>query len=136
MHNEQRYVLRAAGQEYRVQYVAAESNTRVFGGNSNWRGPVWFPLNYLLIEALERYDHFYGDTLRVECPTGSGHLMSLREVAHEIAGRLSRLFLRDGNGQRTQRQTSFHRPHFSSPYNFTMPYKLSCKCNDNGCGIA
>jgi hypothetical protein len=72
----------------------------LFDGNSNWRGPVWFPVNYLLIESLERYHHFYGDSLRVECPTGSGRLMNLLEVAQEIASRLARLFLRDGDGRR------------------------------------
>jgi hypothetical protein len=72
----------------------------MFGGNSNWRGPVWFPVNYLLIEALERYHHFYGDSLRVECPTGSGRLMNLADVAHELAARLKRLFLPDGQGRR------------------------------------
>jgi hypothetical protein len=100
VHKEQPYVLRAAGEDYRVHYVAGESDTRVFGGNSNWRGPIWFPLNYLLIEALERYHHFYGDALQVECPTGSGRLMNLKAVAHEIAGRLARLFLRDSHGRR------------------------------------
>jgi hypothetical protein len=72
----------------------------MFGGNSNWRGPVWFPVNYLLIEALERYHHFYGDTLRVQCPTGSGRLMNLEEVAHELATRLTRIFLPDSEGGR------------------------------------
>ena len=72
-----RIVLRLDGQEYQVEYMPGESNTGLFGGNSNWRGPIWFPVNYLLIEALERYHHFYGDELQVECPTGSGHLMNL-----------------------------------------------------------
>jgi hypothetical protein len=72
----------------------------MFGGNSNWRGPVWFPVNYLLIEALERYHHFYGDGLRVECPTGSGRSRNLAEVACELAARLTRLFLPDGQGRR------------------------------------
>jgi hypothetical protein len=72
----------------------------MFGGNSNWRGPIWFPVNYLLVEALERYHHFYGDALRVECPTGSGRLMNLKEVAGELATRLTRLFLPDESGWR------------------------------------
>ena len=83
------------GQEYRVEYAPGESNTNLFGGNSNWRGPVWFPLNYLLIEALERYHYFYGDTLKVECPTGSGRWMDLAEVAKELSSRLVKLFLPD-----------------------------------------
>jgi hypothetical protein len=94
------YVCRTGGQEQRLAYVPGDSDSGMFGGNSNWRGPVWFPVNYLLIEALERYDHFYGDGLRVECPTGSGKLMNLFEVAREISRRLARLFLPDGAGRR------------------------------------
>lgn len=94
------YVFRAGGEEYRVQYDPADSSTGLFGGNSNWRGPVWFPMNYLLIEALERFHHFYGDSLRVECPTGSGRIMNLKQVAEEISRRLARLFLPDKNGRR------------------------------------
>jgi hypothetical protein len=88
------------GQEYRVEYEPGESDTGLFGGNSNWRGPVWFPINYLIIEALERYHHFYGEMLRVEFPTGSEHLMNLQEVADELRSRLVRLFLRDPEGCR------------------------------------
>jgi len=99
-HQDRPYVLRVGGQEYRVDYVPGESNTGLFGGNSNWRGPIWFPLNYLLIEALERYHHFYGDELRVECPVGSGRTMNLSEVARELQGRLARIFLRDAAGRR------------------------------------
>jgi hypothetical protein len=100
VHAEQPYVFHAGGQEYRVDYVPGESTTGLFGGNSNWRGPVWFPLNYLLIEALERYHHFYGDDLTVECPTGSGRRMTLAEVARELEARLAGLFLPDGRGRR------------------------------------
>jgi hypothetical protein len=88
------------GMYYQVEYVPAESNTGLFGGNSNWRGPVWFPLNYLLVEALERYHHFYGDALRVEAPTGSGRTMNLEEVARDLDARLASLFLRDATGRR------------------------------------
>src|SRR6202171_6820148 len=92
------YVLRQEdGSERVVNYDPGESQTNIFGGNSNWRGPVWLPLNYLLIEALERYHHFYGDTLRVECPTGSGNKMNLKEGAHELNRRLASLFLPDAN---------------------------------------
>ena len=89
------YVFRAEGQEYRVAYVPGDMDSRDFGGNSNWRGPVWFQVNYLLLEALERYHHYYGDDFKVECPTGSGRFLNLAEVAHEIAERLARLFRAD-----------------------------------------
>ena len=100
VHQDRPYVVHVGGQEYRVDYEPGESNTGLFGGNSNWRGPIWFPLNYLLIEALERYHHFYGDELRVECPVGSGRRMNLCEVARELQGRLARIFLPDAAGRR------------------------------------
>jgi len=99
-HEAEPYAIRLDGREYRVGYVPGESDSGLFGGNSNWRGPVWFPLNYLLIEALERYHHFYGDALRVECPTGSGVRMNLGQVARAIAARLARIFLPDAAGRR------------------------------------
>ena len=77
-----------------------ESTTGLFGGNSNWRGPIWFPLNYLLIESLQKFHHYLGDDFRVECPTGSGHMMTLWEVAAEISRRLSRIFLKGDDGRR------------------------------------
>jgi hypothetical protein len=93
------YVFRADGQEYCVNYTSGEADSGLFGGNSNWRGPVWFPLNYLLIEALERYHHFYGDSLKVECPTGSGKTVNLGEVAREISTRLLRIHTPDEHGR-------------------------------------
>ena len=100
IHMARPYIFNADGHQYRVDYVPGEGNTHLFGGNSNWRGPVWFPINYLLIEALERYSHFYGDKLKVECPTGSGVLKNLQEVANELAHRLTLLFLPDIQGRR------------------------------------
>ena len=84
----------------RVNYEPAESTTGLFGGNSNWRGPVWFPVNYLMIESLQRFHHYFGDELQVEFPTGSGVMMNLSQVAAELSRRLSRLFLRDEHGRR------------------------------------
>ncbi len=100
IHKDRPYIFRVNGEEHRVDYGPGESTTGLFGGNSNWRGPIWFPINYLLIEALERYHHFYGDSLQVECPTGSGRLMSLDSVARELATRLTRIFLPDATGAR------------------------------------
>jgi hypothetical protein len=100
VHRDRPYVFRTQGSEWRVDYVPGEGDSGAFGGNSNWRGPVWFPVNYLLIEALERYDHFYGDSLKVECPTGSGRKLRLRDVANELASRLASIFVPDARGRR------------------------------------
>jgi len=88
------------GEQMEVRYVPGESDTYMFGGNSNWRGPVWFPINYLLIESLRTYYKFYGDTLTVECPTGSGRMCNLSEVADEIQNRLIQLFTTNKDGVR------------------------------------
>jgi len=99
-HKEQPYQFDVMGMPYRVDYVPAEGNTGLFGGNSNWRGPIWFPVNFLVLEALERYHHFYGDELRVECPVGSGRMLDLQGVARELQTRLGRIFLADAAGRR------------------------------------
>jgi hypothetical protein len=99
-HAEHPYVFRTRDREYRVAYEPAESRDGDFGGNSNWRGPVWFPVNYLLIEALQRFHYFYGDTFKVECPTGSGRMENLWSVAHDLSRRLIALFLPDSDGHR------------------------------------
>jgi Glycosyl hydrolase family 63 C-terminal domain len=99
-HMEEPYELELDGQRHRVDYEPGESSTGLFGGNSNWRGPVWFPVNYLMIEALQKYHHYYGETFRIECPTGSGRYMNLWEVASELSQRLTSLFMRDANGRR------------------------------------
>lgn len=100
VHQNNPYVFYVHNEQYRVDYVPGESTSSMFGGNSNWRGPVWLPMNFLLIEALERYHHFYGDQLQVEFPTGSGRLMNLQQVADELGKRLASLFLPDGTGAR------------------------------------
>jgi hypothetical protein len=99
-HAEHPYVVQVEGHEYRVNYLPAESDTGMFGGNSNWRGPIWMPVNALLIRALMSFYLYYGNDFKVECPTGSGNLMNLFEVAREIANRLERIFLRDQSGRR------------------------------------
>jgi hypothetical protein len=100
VHASNPYIFVADGVEHRVDYTPAESTTHLFGGNSNWRGPVWFPLNYLIIEALERYAYFYGDNFKVEHPTGSGNYLNLQEVANDLSHRLCTLFLPDHSGAR------------------------------------
>ena len=99
-HQDHPYVLHCHDMEYTIKYEPGDAQTKLYGGNSNWRGPIWFPLNFLLIEALQRYYHYYGDELKVEFPTGSGHLMNLWEVAQELSKRLIKLFKVNGKGHR------------------------------------
>lgn len=114
-HLEHPYVLNYQGHSYSVNYEPAESTTEDFGGNSNWRGPIWFPMNYLLIESLQRYYRYFGDSFQVECPTGSGKYMTLKEVAQELSQRLVNLFRKQSNGQRPmygEIQPFQHDPHW------------------------
>ena len=99
-HKDNPYMLQVNGTAHRVDYEPAESSTGLFGGNSNWRGPIWFPLNYLLIESLQKFHHYLGEDFKVECPVGSGQMLTLWEVAGEISKRLSRIFLLDANQRR------------------------------------
>src|SRR5215468_8798931 len=99
-HLERPFVFTLAGQEFRVAYLPADSDSSMFGGNSNWRGPVWMPANLLLLSALLRLGAYYGDSYKIECPTGSGNQLTLFEVAMELSERLIRIFLRDGVGRR------------------------------------
>jgi len=133
VHKDQPYVFHANGDQHRVDYTPAESTTRMFGGNSNWRGPVWFPLNYLLIEALQKFNHFFGAGLTVEFPTGSGRIMNLGQVAAELSRRLSRIFLRDEHGRRPcygDTELFQTNPHFRD-YLFFHEYFHG----DNGAGL-
>ncbi len=132
-HLEQPYVLRLGGQEFQVGYVPGDSDSGMFGGNSNWRGPVWMPVNMLLWGSLLRMAAYYGDDFKVECPTGSGKQMNLFQVAHELAGRLIRTFTRDASGRR---------PVFGGSERFqTDPHWRDCILfyeyfhGDNGAGI-
>jgi hypothetical protein len=99
-HRDHPYMLQVNGMEHRVDYEPAESSTGLFGGNSNWRGPVWFPVNYLLIESIQKFHYFYGDSFMAEFPSGSGKVLSLWDVSAEISRRLTRIFLRDARGRR------------------------------------
>jgi hypothetical protein len=99
-HRDEPYVFWANGSPIGVRYEPGESSSGLFGGNSNWRGPIWFPVNYLIIESLQKFHHYYGDDFRIECPTGSSRFLSILEVANELSQRLARLFLRDGQGRR------------------------------------
>jgi hypothetical protein len=117
VHRQHPYALAVNGTTYSVAYEPGESSTGLFGGNSNWRGPIWFPINYLLIEALQKFHHYFGNDLVVECPTGSGKMMTLAEVAAELSRRLSRVFLRDDSGERPvfQGNTRFSQdPHWNN----------------------
>jgi hypothetical protein len=99
-HAENPYIFECNGYQSQVDYEPAESSTNLFGGNSNWRGPIWFPVNFLLIESLQKFHYYFGDDFKVECPTGSGRMMTLWEVAAELSQRLLRIFLRDSSAQR------------------------------------
>jgi hypothetical protein len=99
-HEQHPFVFHVGETEYRVGYLPAESDTGMFGGNSNWRGPIWMPVNGLIIRALLQYHMYYGDDFKIECPTGSGKQMTLYQVAEEIARRLSHIFVRDEHGCR------------------------------------
>jgi hypothetical protein len=100
VHLGQPYVFRVDHTDLEVRYAPGESESRQFGGNSNWRGPIWFPMNFLIVESLQKFHHYYGDDFKVECPTGSGRYLTIDEVATELSHRLSRIFLKDANGER------------------------------------
>jgi hypothetical protein len=114
-HDQHPYVFGVNGMDLSVRYLPAESDSGLFGGNSNWRGPIWFPVNYLLIESLQKFHHYYGDEFQIECPTGSGHFVSIKEAADEIGRRLTRIFLKDKDGRRP---VYAHHPHMQEDPHF------------------
>ncbi|MEK7855850.1 MAG: glucosidase, partial [Acidobacteriota bacterium] len=132
-HKDNPYILKVNGDEHRVDYEPGESTNGLFGGNSNWRGPIWFPVNYLLIESLQKFHHYYGDDFKIECPTGSGNMMNLWEVSQELSRRLSHIFLRNDDGTRpvygenTKMQND---PHFRDHVLFYEYFH-----GDNGSGV-
>ncbi|HEY8931628.1 MAG TPA: hypothetical protein VIM55_20670 [Mucilaginibacter sp.] len=99
-HLENPYTVAIDGMQFSIKYTPAESDSGLFGGNSNWRGPIWMPINYMLIESLHKFHKYYGDDFKIECPTNSGNFMNLKQVANELYSRISKLFLRDENGRR------------------------------------
>src|SRR5207302_576776 len=99
-YRDQPYTFACDGHTLTVRYLPAESDSGMFGGNSNWRGPVWFPVNYLIVESLQKFHHYYGDDFKIECPTGSRRFLTILGVAEELSRRLARLFLRDETGRR------------------------------------
>jgi hypothetical protein len=132
-HRAHPYTLSVMGMEYRVDYEPAESRTGVFGGNSNWRGPVWFPVNFLIIESLQKFHYFLGERYRVECPVGSRRMMHLGEVANELSHRLTRIFLRGPDGRRPVyggTEKFQHDPHWRDLVLFYEYFH-----GDNGAGI-
>ena len=141
-HKDHPFVFKVEGREYRVSYLPAESDSGMFGGNSNWRGPIWMPVNALLIRALLNFYLYYGDTFKIECPTGSGRLMNLFEVAREISQRLIRIFLWDPSAHSTSSGQARGRPVYGGAQKFqTDPhwkdYLLFYEYfhGDNGAGL-
>lgn len=132
-HKDHPYRLETSGKTYMISYEPGESQSGLFGGNSNWRGPIWFPLNFLLIESLQKFHHYYGESFKVECPTGSGNMMTLNEVASELTRRLIKLFHQDAQGMRPifGNQTRFSKdPHWQNLILFFEYFN-----GDNGTGL-
>jgi mannosylglycerate hydrolase MGH1-like protein len=132
-HRDRPYMLGVNGMEYHVRYEPAESSSGLFGGNSNWRGPIWFPMNYLIIESLQKFHYYFGDDLKVECPTGSSQMMNLREVSAELSRRLTCIFLRGSDGRRPVFGGAAKFQHDPEWRDLVLFYE--CFHGDNGAGI-
>jgi hypothetical protein len=135
-HKDHPYIYKADSREWRVDYEPAESTSSLFGGNSNWRGPIWFPINFLIIEALERYHYFYGDELKVEFPTRSGKLLTLKEVARELTIRLAKLFLADKDGHRPCYNGDMRYASDPNWKNLVQFNEYFCADSGRGCGAS
>jgi hypothetical protein len=133
IHRDHPYILPVNGTEYRVDYEPGESSTGVFGGNSNWRGPIWFPVNFLLIESLQKFHHYLGDEFKVECPAGSGQMMTLWEVAAELSRRMTRIFLKGSDGRRPVHGTN--RMYQDDPHWQDLVLFYEYFHGDNGSGV-
>jgi hypothetical protein len=132
-HRDHPFVLHAKGETFGVSYSPCESESGLFGGNSNWRGPIWFPTNFLIIESLQRFHHYYGDDFKVECPTHSGNYLTLNQIADHLTERLIRLFARDANGKRASNGDNAllqNDPHFRDHIHFYEYFH-----GDNGRGL-
>jgi hypothetical protein len=132
IHKDNPYVLPVNGSEYRVAYEPAESTNGLFGGNSNWRGPIWFPVNFLLIESLQKLYHYFGEEFNVECPTGSGNYMNLWDVAAEISRRLTRPFLQHMDGRPVHGSNALYR---DDPYWRDLVLFYEYFHGDDGSGV-
>jgi hypothetical protein len=133
IHHDHPYIYRAGDQEYQVSYLPGDSDNDMFGGNSNWRGPIWMPVNMLILRALLQYYLYYGNSFTIECPTGSGNQMNLYEVADEIGSRLTRIFLKDKQGKRPVHGTA--RKFQDDPHWKEYPLFYESFHGDTGAGI-
>jgi hypothetical protein len=127
------YVLRVNNAEFSVKYTPGDGDTALFGGNSNWRGPIWFPVNYLLIESLQRFHHYYGDDFKLEHPTGSGKMKTLKDIAADLSERLTKIFLKDKNGFRAANGANEKLQHDAHFNNYILFYEYFH--GDSGKGV-
>jgi hypothetical protein len=135
-HKDKPYIYNADGRNWTVDYEPCESTSSLFGGNSNWRGPIWFPVNFLIIEALERYHYFYGNDLKVEFPTRSGNMLTLKQVARQLSIRLARLFMPDDKGRRPCHGDE---PRYATDPNWkdlVLYHEYFCADTGRGCGAS
>jgi hypothetical protein len=136
VYKDEPYVFHINGQEFSAKYAPGDSDSNLFGGNSNWRGPVWFPLNFLLVDCLQRYHFFYGDDLKMEYPTGSGNMLNLAEIAHKLNERMASLFLPDSGGRRPAHGDDQRYADDPAWKNLVLFYEYFHGDNGRGCGAS